>query len=102
MDACSSRPGTAAGGCWRCRDQYGAAVSASAWGRQRWQIFIGQLGTTRKTERTRIQADHDRAIRVVAAIAALFHDNEALRQHLHQGATTVVTPIRARGPRQGR
>ncbi|MER7669780.1 hypothetical protein ABTY61_15090 [Kitasatospora sp. NPDC096128] len=35
------------------------------------------------------------------AIAALFHDNEALRQQLHQDTTTVVTPIRPRGPRQG-
>ena len=34
------------------------------------------------------------------AIAALFHDNEALRQQLHKDATTVVTPIRRRGPRQ--
>ncbi|NEA61212.1 hypothetical protein [Streptomyces sp. SID12488] len=33
------------------------------------------------------------------AIAALFHDNEALRQQLHKDTTTVVTPIRRRGPR---
>ncbi|MFF7755546.1 site-specific integrase [Streptomyces sp. NPDC007971] len=34
------------------------------------KIFIGQLGTTRKTERTRLQADFDRAFRVVAEIDA--------------------------------
>ncbi|MFD4627309.1 hypothetical protein [Streptomyces sp. NPDC058475] len=36
----------------------------------RTKIFIGQLGTTRKTERTRLQADYDRALRVVAEIDA--------------------------------
>ena len=36
----------------------------------RTQIFTGQLGTTRKTERTRLQADFDRARRVVAEIDA--------------------------------
>ncbi|WP_413115316.1 hypothetical protein ACK1X7_17475 [Streptomyces sp. CY1] len=34
------------------------------------------------------------------AIAALFHDNEALRQQLDKDAATAVTPIRPRGPRQ--
>lgn len=34
------------------------------------------------------------------AIAALFHDNEALRQQLHKDTATTVTPIRPRGPRQ--
>jgi hypothetical protein len=34
------------------------------------KIFIGQLGTTHKTERTRLQADYDRALRVVAEIDA--------------------------------
>ncbi|QRX90440.1 MULTISPECIES: hypothetical protein [Streptomyces] len=37
---------------------------------ERTEIFLGQLGTTRKTERTRLQADHDRALRVVAEIDA--------------------------------
>ncbi|WP_405768025.1 hypothetical protein [Streptomyces sp. NBC_01538] len=36
------------------------------------------------------------------AIAALFHDNEALRQQLGKGVSTTVTPIRPRGPRQSR
>ncbi|MFE7033136.1 site-specific integrase [Streptomyces sp. NPDC057621] len=36
----------------------------------RTKIFIGQLGTTRKTERTRLQADYDRFLRVVAEIDA--------------------------------
>jgi hypothetical protein len=36
----------------------------------RTKVFIGQLGTTRKTERTRLQADLDRALRVVAEIDA--------------------------------
>ncbi|WP_220140442.1 hypothetical protein [Streptomyces sp. KM273126] len=37
---------------------------------ERTKTFIGQFGTTRKTERTRLQADHDRARRVVAEIDA--------------------------------
>ncbi|MGC5400045.1 hypothetical protein ACPXCP_30435 [Streptomyces sp. DT20] len=36
----------------------------------RTKVFIGQLGTTRKTGRTRLQADLDRALRVVAEIDA--------------------------------
>ncbi|MEU6541615.1 hypothetical protein [Streptomyces sp. NPDC047000] len=36
----------------------------------RTETFIGQLGNTRKTERTRLQADYDRALRVVAEIDA--------------------------------
>ncbi|MFD7534655.1 site-specific integrase [Streptomyces sp. NPDC059819] len=36
----------------------------------RTETFIGQLGTTRMTERARLQADHDRALRVVAEIDA--------------------------------
>jgi small-conductance mechanosensitive channel len=36
------------------------------------------------------------------AIAALFHDNEALRQQLDKDASAVVTPLRPRGPRQRR
>lgn len=37
---------------------------------ERTEIFLGQLGTTRKTERNRLQADHDRALRVLAEIDA--------------------------------
>ncbi|MER5942426.1 hypothetical protein ABT121_34550 [Streptomyces sp. NPDC001928] len=36
------------------------------------------------------------------AIAALFHDNEALRQQLAKDVATTVTPLRRRGPRQPR
>ncbi|MFE2846508.1 hypothetical protein ACFXKS_23665 [Streptomyces scopuliridis] len=36
----------------------------------RTETFIGQLGATRKTERTRLQGDYDRALRVVAEIDA--------------------------------
>ncbi|MFF4410355.1 hypothetical protein [Streptomyces sp. NPDC001404] len=36
------------------------------------------------------------------AIAALYHDNEALRQQLNKNVSTTVTPIRPRGPRQQR
>lgn len=36
----------------------------------RTETFLGQLGTTRKTERTRLQGDYDRALRVVAEIDA--------------------------------
>jgi hypothetical protein len=34
------------------------------------ETFIGSLGPTRKTERSRLQADHDRAVRIVADIDA--------------------------------
>ncbi|MFL4909653.1 hypothetical protein ACJ6WF_42565 [Streptomyces sp. MMS24-I2-30] len=34
------------------------------------KISLGQLGTTRKTERTRLQADYERAFRIVAEIDA--------------------------------
>lgn len=34
------------------------------------------------------------------AIAALFHDNQALRQQLDKDASATVTPIRTRSPRQ--
>lgn len=37
---------------------------------ERTEIFLGELGTTRKTERTRLRADYDRALRVVAEIDA--------------------------------
>ncbi|MGA5135289.1 site-specific integrase [Streptomyces olivoreticuli] len=37
---------------------------------ERTETFLGQLGTTRKAERTRLQADYDRALRVVAEIDA--------------------------------
>lgn len=36
------------------------------------------------------------------AIAALFHDNEALRQQLDKDTSATVTPLRPRGPRQPR
>ncbi|MFF1868179.1 site-specific integrase [Kitasatospora herbaricolor] len=35
---------------------------------ERTETFLGQLGTTRKTERARLQADYDRALRVVTEI----------------------------------
>lgn len=37
---------------------------------ERTKTFLGQLGRTRSTERTRLQADHDRALRVIADIDA--------------------------------
>ncbi|MET9657074.1 hypothetical protein [Streptomyces sp. NPDC006510] len=37
---------------------------------ERTEMFLGQLGTTRKTERTGLQANYDRALRVVAEIDA--------------------------------
>lgn len=36
------------------------------------------------------------------AIAALYHDNEALRQQLGKDVSGVVTPLRPKGPRQPR
>jgi len=37
---------------------------------ERTRIFLGQIGTACKTERTRLQADYDRAARVIAEIDA--------------------------------
>ncbi|MFE7314114.1 hypothetical protein ACFU7T_13580 [Streptomyces sp. NPDC057555] len=37
---------------------------------ERTKTFLGQLGAPRKTERTRLQADYDRVLRVVAEIDA--------------------------------
>jgi hypothetical protein len=34
------------------------------------KTFLGTLGRTRTTERSRLQADHDRAVRVITAIDA--------------------------------
>ncbi|MFK4593729.1 hypothetical protein [Streptomyces pristinaespiralis] len=38
---------------------------------ERTQVFLGRLGSTRKTERTRLRIDFDRAARVVAEIDAV-------------------------------
>ena len=40
-------------------------------------VFLDSLGPSRKTEKARLQADHDRALRVVAEIDARaeFHPN---------------------------
>ena len=40
------------------------------------KTFLGSLGPTRKTERARLQADHDRALRVLDAIDAANPDNQ--------------------------
>ena len=37
---------------------------------ERTKTFLGQLGKTRKTERARLHADYDRALRVIAEIDA--------------------------------
>ncbi|MEU8928094.1 site-specific integrase [Kitasatospora sp. NPDC048545] len=41
---------------------------------ERTKVFLGQLGTARKTEHARLQADHDRALRVVSEIDAAATD----------------------------
>jgi hypothetical protein len=45
---------------------------------ERTRTFLGQIGAARKTERTRLQADYDRAVRVINEIdaAAGIHDEE--------------------------
>ena len=45
---------------------------------ERTKTFLGQLGAPRKTERTRLQADYDRAMRVIAEIDAVStaHDED--------------------------
>lgn len=40
------------------------------------KIFLGSLGPTRKTERTRLQADYDRATRVLDSLDAKTNDQE--------------------------
>jgi len=37
---------------------------------ERTKVFLGQIGAARKTERARLQADYDRAARVIAEIDA--------------------------------
>ncbi|MFJ5681056.1 hypothetical protein [Streptomyces sp. NPDC093097] len=57
---------------------------------ERTGIFIGQLGTTRKTERTRLQAYYDRALRVVAEIdVANTTDEERLQ--IYATALSLLT-----------
>jgi hypothetical protein len=45
------------------------------------RTFLGSLGPTRKTERARLQADHDRALRVLDAIDAASPDTDDKGQH---------------------
>jgi hypothetical protein len=45
------------------------------------KAFLGSLGPTRKTERTRLQADHDRAQRVLDAIDAASPDTDDKEPH---------------------
>jgi hypothetical protein len=51
------------------------------------EVFLCQLGTTRKTERTRLQADYDRALRVVAEVRApallVWQGSEAVKRSLY-------------------
>lgn len=56
----------------RCPQATHHDVHRSVWAEhaERTKIFLGQLGKTRTTERTRLQADHDRAVRVIADIDA--------------------------------
>ncbi|MGW8330570.1 hypothetical protein ACWGLE_22080 [Streptomyces sp. NPDC055897] len=55
---------------------------------------------TTKTQECTLLENKLKAART--AIAALFHDNEALRQQLDRDVSTTVTPIRTRGPRHRR
>ncbi len=43
--------------------------------------FLGQLGPARKTEKARLRADHDRALRVLDAIDAASPDTDHQEQH---------------------
>ena len=45
------------------------------------KVFLGNLGPARKTERARLQADHDRAMRVLDAIDAASPDTGDKEQH---------------------
>ena len=48
---------------------------------QQAKTFLGSLGPTRKTERARLQADHDRAVRVLDAIDAASPDTDDKEPH---------------------
>ena len=56
----------------RCPQATHHSVHRPVWAEhaERTKTFLGQIGTARKTERTRLQADYDRAARVVAEIDA--------------------------------
>ena len=47
------------------------------------KTFLGTLGPTRKTERARLQADHERAMRVLDAIDAASPDTDDQEQEQH-------------------
>ncbi|MCM1968557.1 hypothetical protein [Streptomyces sp. G1] len=55
---------------------------------------------TKKTQECTLLENKLKA--AATAIAALYHDNEALRQQLNRDVSASVTPIRPRGPRQRR
>jgi hypothetical protein len=56
----------------RCPQATHHNVHRSVWGEHaaRTATFLGQLGPTRKAEKTRLQSEYDRALRVVAEIDA--------------------------------
>jgi hypothetical protein len=60
-------------------------------------LDYGDVCTTAKTQECTLLEKKLKAAQ--KAIAALFHDNEALRQQLAKDASTTVTPFRPRGPR---
>lgn len=55
---------------------------------------------TKKTQECTLLENKLKA--AASAIAALYHDNEALRQQLTRDGSASLTPIRPRGPRQRR
>ncbi|GAA2333061.1 hypothetical protein OKJ48_24080 [Streptomyces kunmingensis] len=55
---------------------------------------------TKKTQECTLLENKLKA--AATAIAALYHDNEALRQQLNRNVSASVTPIRPRGPQRRR
>ncbi|WP_208636898.1 hypothetical protein [Streptomyces swartbergensis] len=81
-------------------DAYIAAHGKATRGEAKRDAAIADLKKrlTKKTQECTLLENKLRAAHT--AIAALFHDNEALRQQLHSDVSTTVTPIRPRGRSQ--
>jgi len=67
----------------RCHQATHHACHRPVWAEhaEQTETFLGNLGPTRKTERARLQADHDRAMRVLDAIDAASPDTDNKEQH---------------------
>ena len=83
-------------------DAYLAAHGKATPGEAKRDVTIADLKErlTKKTQECTLLENKLKAAHT--AIAALFHDNEALRQQIGNDVSSTVTPMRPRGPRRGR